>query len=189
MDNLKNSMTAGDKEKVLALLRATRERFLQSFAGMTDEECRRRPHEKSWCVLDTVEHLTKAETTMLGLITKTRRPRPADAPNREEAFMRMVPDRSRKMESPESGRPTGSFAGLADAEAHFKGVRERVIRFAEETDEDLRTTEVTHPHPAAGNVSTYEMMIVIAQHAERHAAQIAEIRAGIKPHAGTAGQS
>jgi hypothetical protein len=51
-----------------------------------------------------------------------------------------------------------------------------VIQFVEQHPEDLRASEVSHPHPAAGNVSTYEMVIIIAKHAERHAKQIEEIR-------------
>src|SRR5690349_7026966 len=86
-----------EKEELLALLRASRERFLGSFAGVTEADCRRCPAQGSWSVLDTVEHLTTAETIQLRLISTQRVPRPADAPNREQAFLHMVADRSRKM--------------------------------------------------------------------------------------------
>src|SRR5258707_15315921 len=89
-----------DNEKLLALLRESRERFLRSFAGLTDEESHRRACEGSWSVLDTVEHLGLAEKTMLNLVTGLRRPRPAGAPNREEIFLAVIADRSRKIESP-----------------------------------------------------------------------------------------
>lgn len=169
-----------DKNFLVSLLRESREKFLGSFAGTSEEQSRVHPAPDCWSVLDTVEHLTSAETLMLRLITTQRRPRAAEAPNREQAFLTMVADRSRKMQSPESGRPRGRFADLAQAAAQFKATRDGVIQFVEQHAEDLRASEVTHPHPAAGNVSTYEMVIVIAKHAERHAAQIDEIRTTLK---------
>jgi uncharacterized damage-inducible protein DinB len=174
-----------DKEFLLSLLRASREKFLNSFAGVTDEQSRLHSAPDSWSVLDTVEHLTAAETLMLKLVTTERGPRAADAANREQVFLQVVADRSRKMQAPESGRPRGRFANLAEAEAQFKATRDGVIQFVEQNTEDLRATEVTHPHPAAGKVSTYEMMIIIARHAERHAKQIEEIRKALEDTAAT----
>ncbi len=171
---------------LLALLRESRERFLGSFAGVSDEQSRLRPSPDCWSVLDTVEHLTSAEGIMLKLVTSTRRPRSADAPNREQVFLTMVADRSRKMQSPEGGRPCGRFANLAAAAAQFKASRDETIHFVEQNTEDLRATEVTHPHPMAGNVSSYEMVIIMAKHAERHAKQIEEIRNSLSLHADAA---
>jgi uncharacterized damage-inducible protein DinB len=172
--NPANSNT--DKNFLVSLLRESRENFLGSFAGVSEEQSRLHQAENCWCVLDTVEHLTSAEGIMLRLITTQRRPRPADAANREQVFLKVIGDRSRKMQSPEGGQPHGRFANLAEAAAQFKTTRDSVIQFVEQHPEDLRASEVTHPHPAAGNVSTYEMVIIIAKHAERHAKQIEEIR-------------
>src|SRR5262245_2878311 len=91
---------AADKEKLLALLRESRRRFVGSFAGITDEQSRFHPAEGQWSILDTVEHLTTAEQAMVKLVTETRCPRAAATPNREEIFLRVVADRSRKMQSP-----------------------------------------------------------------------------------------
>jgi DinB superfamily len=176
------STSAADKEKLLALLRNSRQRFLGSFAGVTDEQSRRCPAEECWSVLDTVEHLTVGETMMLKLVSNTRRPRTPNAPNREEIFMRVLIDRSRKMQSPEVGRPCGRFANLEEAAVQFKAAREGILQFVEQCPEDLRATEVTHPHPAAGVVSTYEMIIIMARHAERHALQIEEIKEMLSLH-------
>jgi hypothetical protein len=55
-----------------------------------------------------------------------------------------------------------------------------VIQFLELYKEDLRASEVKHPHPAAGMVSICEMLVAMAMHARRHAAQIEEIRKSLK---------
>src|SRR5436309_6683978 len=90
-----------DKQFLLSLLQETREIFLHSFAGISEEQSHLKPAPDRWSVLDTVEHLTTAETIQLKLISTHRTPRPADSPNREHAFLHMIPDRTHKMESPE----------------------------------------------------------------------------------------
>ena len=178
MNAIPNPVTnaQADKETLLTLLSASRDRFLASFAGLTEQQAHMRPQEDRWSVIDTVEHLTMAETTMVRLLDEPRRPRAADAPNREEIFLMAGADRSRRLESPEGARPKGRFATLADARAQFSSARARAIQFVQQNSEDLRAFEVTHPHPAAGNVSIYELLILIARHADRHALQIEEIK-------------
>jgi hypothetical protein len=169
-----------DKQFLLTQLQETRDIFLNSFAGVTEEQSRIKPAADRWCVLDTIEHLTTAEGLHLKLISTQRTPRPADAPNREEAFLQMIPNRTRKSESPESAKPIGRFTTLAEATEQFKKTRAGVIQFLEQYAEDLRGSEVKHPHPAAGMVSICEMLVAMAMHAKRHAAQIEEIRDTLK---------
>jgi uncharacterized damage-inducible protein DinB len=169
-----------DKQFLLDRLQETREIFLNSFAGVSEDQARMRPAPDRWSVLDTVEHLTAAETLMVRIVTTERRSRTADAPNREEIFLQRTADRSRKMEAPETSQPRGRFATLAEAAARFTASRDETIRFVEQCTEDLRATEVTHPHPAAGVVSTCEMLVIMAKHAERHAKQIEEIIAALQ---------
>lgn len=166
---------AAQNEMLLALLRESREKFLNSFSGLSDEQSRCKK-EGCWSVLDTVEHLTVAEKTMVRLVTTARRPKSPGTPNREDIFLRVAADRSRKLEAPEVSRPTGRFANLTEAAAQFSAARDKALEFVRNANEDLRATEVTHPHPAAGTVSTYEVLILMAKHAERHALQIQEIK-------------
>jgi uncharacterized damage-inducible protein DinB len=188
MTTLPNSVptSAADKEKLLSLLQESKERFLGSFAGVNDEDSRRHPAEGRWSILDTVEHLTAAEQTLFKRITETRRPRSETTLNREEVFLCAVADRSRKSESPETARPRGRFADLSEARTQFETARDNTIRFVEQCTEDLRATEATHPHPLAGVVTTYEMLIIMAKHAERHALQIEETRNCLAIEAGSA---
>jgi uncharacterized damage-inducible protein DinB len=177
MSTLPNPVAiAADNQKLAALLRASRTRFLSSFADVAEQDCRTSAEEGAWSVLDCVEHIAAAERLMLKLLQEQRRPRASDAPNREQIFLERMGARTRKVESPESGRPRGRFPSLAEARDQFELSRAAAIRFAEQNTEDFRATEVTHPHPLVGDVSAYEMLIIIAKHAERHALQIEEIK-------------
>lgn len=169
-----------DKAFLLKALQESGEVFLNSFAGVSEEQSHVKPAPDCWSVLDTVEHLTAAERIQLKLISTQRTPRPAGAPNREHAFLKIIPSRERKMESPEGAKPIGRFSTLAEAAERFKTTRAGVIRFLEDYNEDLRASEVKHPHPSAGMVSICEMLVAMAMHARRHAAQIEEIRTTLK---------
>ena len=171
--------SAVDKDKLLALLRETRERFRASCKGVDDEQSRWRPAEGCWSILDCVEHVAGAEAFMLGLVQGQRRPRPCGATDREEFFLRRMADRSVKAKSPQGGCPRGRFANLEEAGKHFETARQATIGFVETNMEDLRATEVTHPLAMFGQVSAYEMLIIIAKHVERHALQIDEIRGSL----------
>lgn len=138
-------------------------------------------------MLDCVEHVAGAENFMLGLLKGPSRPRSADAPNREQLFLERVANRSSKVEAPERGRPTGRFPTLDAARKQFETSRAGTILFAEQNTEDLRATEV--PHPLFGEVSAYELLIIMAKHAERHAQQIEEIKSSPAFQASTVSRS
>lgn len=181
-----------ENDTLLDLLRAGRDAFLASFAGISDADSRRKTAEDRWSILETVEHLTMAERVMLRLIMETRHPKQAGLPNREQLFLSVLTDRSRKMMSPENGRPRGRFANLEEAAAQFISSRDKVMDFVQHCElchEDLGATQVTHPHAAAGTVSTREMVIIMARHAERHALQIEEIKNTLGIRAGEAAGS
>jgi uncharacterized damage-inducible protein DinB len=175
MTTLPNTVSiAADNQRLAALLRESRERLLLSLADVTEQSCRRHPSSGCWSVLGCVEHVAVTETFMLGLLKGPRRPRSADAPNREQMFLERVANRSSKVEAPEKAHPTGRFPTLEAAQKLFETSRAGAILFAEQNNEDLRATEVSHP--LFGEVSAYELLIIMAKHVERHAAQIEQIR-------------
>jgi uncharacterized damage-inducible protein DinB len=171
------AMPVADKDNLLTLLHDTRLRFLSSLAGVSDDASRLRPAEGCWSVLDCVEHIAGAEAFMFRILKESRHPRSADAPNREEDFLRRMVDRSVKARTPERGQPRGRFANLEEARNQFVTARGATIAFVKANTEDLRAMGV--PHPIFGDVSAYEMLIIMAKHAERHALQIEEIRKAI----------
>ena len=175
MTTLSNTVSlAADNQRLAALLRESRERFLLSLADVSEESCLHRPSSGCWSVLDCAEHVAVTETFMLGLLKGPRRPRSADAPNREQIFLERVANRSSKVAAPERAHPSGRFPTLHAARKLFETSRAGAILFAEQNNEDLRRTEV--PHSLFVEVSAYDLLIILAKHAERHASQIEEIR-------------
>jgi hypothetical protein len=184
------SGTEVDKATLLETLRKGEEAFLHSVAGVSETKCRLRPAEDRWSVLECAEHVAVAEEVMLGLVTGKRQTRNAEEPKRDSRILRSGTDRSMRFDASYQSRPRGRFSTLAEAVAHFQAVRERTLRLVRETSEDLRATEVTHPHHVVGVISTYECLLLMGSHAQRHALQIEEVIEEIKssPAYGTGAQ-
>lgn len=165
-----------DNVTLLNVLREGGEAFLLSVAGVSETASRLRPEENRWSVLECAEHVAVAEEVMLALVTGERKTRNAEKPRRDGRILRSGTDRSVRFDASDQSRPGGRFSTLAEAIAHFQAVRERTLRLVAETNEDLRATEVTHPHQAVGVISSYECLLLMGTHAQRHALQIEEVK-------------
>ena len=170
------SSTEIDKARLLEALRKGGDAFLCSVAGVGEAACRLSPGENRWSVLECAEHVAVAEEVMLALVSGERNTRDAKGPKRDDRILRSGTDRSTRFDASVQSQPCGRFSTVAEAVAHFRATRERTLRLVEQTGEDLRATEIKHPHQVVGVISTYECLLLMGSHAQRHALQIEEIK-------------
>jgi uncharacterized damage-inducible protein DinB len=152
-----------------------RDNFLRALEGVSEEQARRKPADGGWSILECVEHVAIAEWGMLRMTQKAADgDQPADR-ERDAQVLRFGADRSRKAKSPEAALPTGRYASLAEAAAKFRENREKTLAWVREiTETDLRRKSV--PHPLAGALDGYQMLLLMSAHPERHLGQIAELK-------------
>jgi uncharacterized damage-inducible protein DinB len=162
-----------EKQELLALLDASRNRYLAALAEVSEDRCRVRPGEGAWSVLECAEHVSGAERGMFQMVLD-RKPTEAE-PDRQKdaAILSMAGENAPKAEAPERSRLRGRFASLDEARQAFLSGRERTIAWVEQNDDDLRKFTVAHP---LGNFDAYQLLLVMAMHAERHAGQIDRIK-------------
>jgi hypothetical protein len=170
------SSTEIDKARLLEALRKGGDAFLCSVAGVGEAACRLSPGENRWSVLECAEHVAVAEEVMLALVSGERNTRDPKGPKRDDRILRSGTDRSTRFDASVQSQPCGRFSTVAEAVAHFRATRERTLRLVEQTGEDLRATEIKHPHQVVGVISTYECLLLMGSHAQRHALQIEEIK-------------
>jgi uncharacterized damage-inducible protein DinB len=170
-------MDEPDRQSLIAELQKSRAALLNSVAGLNEGDATTRAAADKWSILDCIEHVTAAETSLLRAITQaTPADKVAGPSDLEEAILASGANRSRRFEAPEQARPKGRFASLGDATAGFESARERTLRFVESFDGDLRACTVQHP--LRGTITGYECLLLLVVHPIRHAAQIEEIKAG-----------
>jgi uncharacterized damage-inducible protein DinB len=168
-------MEASEKQELLASLHAGRQALLEVLEGISQEEAARVPEPGRWSVLDCVEHVALVEDYLYARLLEGQRVEETGInPVRERRIRERAADRSRRVAAPDAVKPAGRYATLESALAEFLAARDRTIRYVDRCDEDLRARLTTHP--LLGPANCHEMLLMIALHPLRHAAQIREVR-------------
>lgn len=164
---------ASQKQELLACLTHSRARVLEVLAGVPEELGGIRLTENSWSILECAEHIAIAERGMFMALERRTPNNSAPDFTRDALIKALGTDRSRKVSAPERAKPAGRFASLKQAVDDFCSARERTTAFLERTDENLRKSVALHP---LGTFDSFQFLLIMAAHAERHALQIEEIK-------------
>lgn len=172
----------GERDRAMSYLHATRKQFLDTVGQATPGQWTFRPAPGAWSIAEIAEHLTVTEEVVMGSIQKALAAPPASAEKKAETagkddlVLRAVPSRTRKVQAPEPVQPTGNRWATRDALAsEFKSRRDRTIAFIEKTNQELRSHVA--PHPVLGPLDSYQWLLFLAAHTERHLKQMQEAMA------------
>jgi uncharacterized damage-inducible protein DinB len=176
-----NTLTPQEREAALKLFQTTHDNFIKSISGLSQKQWTFKPAPDRWSVAEVAEHITVAETTIMGLIQHPLMQSPAAPEKREqvkgkdEIIVQRVPDRSHKAQAPEILRPTGRWATEADSTKAFEDARKANMEYIRTTNDDLR--DHFFDHPVFGTLDGYQWLLLIGTHSARHTAQIEEVKA------------
>lgn len=169
------------KEQILDRFRQGDSALEAALAGVDPESAASkpapyRPAPGRWSIVEIVEHLAASDSLLLDQLRQGAPSTVSHAdPAREARLESLALNRERKIDAPQPVLPTGACATLAQALDQFRAVRAQTIQFVEEFPGDLRSSLVQHPL-IARPLNCYEMLLLMALHPIRHAAQINEIR-------------
>lgn len=172
-------MEQHERQVVVDQLSASRDRLLSLTEGLSPQQWSFHPAEGSWSIGDCLEHVTRVETRVVGLIQKKLEEAPEpekqdSAHSKDGLLAQVMPDRTERRKAPEHVQPTGEWSDPQELVRQFVAVRERTSEFASTTGKDLRSHFI--PHMAFGELDCYQWLLVLAFHGERHARQIEEIK-------------
>jgi hypothetical protein len=172
-------MAPADRTEIIDILEKSREEFQTAAGGVPESLAKTRPGDNRWSVLDCVEHVATVEEIFLKRLAggEYLEAPPADK-LKEEALAARVVDRSTRRQAPETVVPKGRFTSLAEGLEQFHSARRRTVQFARDRSADLYS--LASAHPVFGPLNGVEALIIIANHARRHAEQIREIRVAIE---------
>ncbi len=176
-------MTLSPEERDAALksLQATHDAFLKSIAGLSEKQWKFKPAPDRWSVAEVSEHIAVAESAIFGMVQKQVMTSPAapekraEVAGKDEAILKMVPDRSHKVQAPEFLQPTGRWANRDAVTKAFEDERKATMDYVRTTNDDLR--DHFGPHPVLGPLDGYQWILLISAHSERHTKQIEEVKA------------
>jgi hypothetical protein len=174
------SMDLQERQLVLNQLASSEARLLELVEGLTPQQWRFREKPDRWSIAEIVEHvilfenfITKAITNAMG--AEAEPGKRASAAGKESAVLGLANSRSTRIMAREPVRPVGKWPDPTVLVGELRQIRARTLAFAAETQADLRNH--FFPHLTLGDLDCFQWLVVLAQHASRHALQIEEIKA------------
>ncbi len=170
------SLTEEERDFAMSSLHASRKLFLDAIAGLSDAQWKFKPAPDRWSIAEVAEHITLTEGFLYNLVTdkvmKTEAvtDRAPVKHEQDEELLARMRDRSKKAKASEEMSPKGKYPTPAAAAEAFKQERDRNIEYIRTTQDDLRSH-------VQGKMDGYQYFILIAGHAERHVAQMNEVKA------------
>ena len=162
-----------ERDTLLARLRQSRDAYLRTIKGISDEAAKKDPGNGRWSILQVAEHVVHAERQMLTLWLRLAEPGESERAKDEAIALGSI-DRSKKQVAPDRSLPTGKISTMAQAAEQFDFHRGQTIGYVEGTEDNLRGKVVQHP--LAGTLDGYQLFLLMAGHVERHAAQIEALK-------------
>jgi hypothetical protein len=165
---------------VLEQLASSEARLLELVNGLTPEQWSFRETPERWSIAENIEHCILLEEFIRGAIGKALEAsaepdKRALAAGKEHLVLGLADARGIKFKAREIVRPVGRWTDTTVLVAELRKTRARTIAFAAETQAELR--DHFFPHIAFGDLDCYQWLVVMGQHAMRHALQIEEIKA------------
>ena len=173
----------GERDFAMSHLHMSRKLFLDSIAGLSPEQLNFKASPERWSIAECVEHITLSEDLIFGLASSQSMKTPVVSERIEQAknktkdadLVKIVIDRRQKAQAPEALKPSHKWASVDEMIAEFKVKRNRTIEYVEQTKDDLRGHMM--PHPLLGKLDSYQWVLLLSSHSERHTMQIVEVKA------------
>ena len=171
-------ITQADRDMAVRHLAETRQKFLDSIDGLSQEQWAFKPGPDRWSIAEVAEHIAISESTILELITEKIMkapavPRDPTGPT-DQRVIDMVTDRSEKAQAPEMLKPVNKWATRDALVGAFNTARERTVAYVKTSTDDMRGHSA--PHPVMKMLDGYQWILLLSGHTARHTAQIQEVK-------------
>jgi len=174
--------TISDTERKMALkeFQRTKQRFLNDVKGLSAAQLSFKADTSRWSIAQCIEHIALAESLIwqweqMTIAQPATPEKASEVKTTDEQLMKGLIDRSHKFTAPEMLQPVGKFPSTEAAIQAFTSRRDSTIAYISSTKDDLKNHFAQHP--AFGTLNTYQLILMISGHSERHTLQIEEVKA------------
>lgn len=174
------SLTDHERKTAAELLQQTEDAVISSVAGLSEAQLNFKPAPDKWSVAECVKHIAVTEQGLWqmtnGAIQATANPeKRSEIKATDDQVVQMIESREKKVKTYSAMEPQNTpYKSLEEAMAAFKTDRTKLIEYVKTTNDDLRNHVATLP---MGSFDSYQMILFIAAHSNRHTKQIDEVKA------------
>jgi len=175
-----NSISKKERNNAAKLLKDTEKGVIKEVKGLSEAQLKFKPGPDRWSVEECVKHIAMSEQVLWQMLEGSLKEPAAPAKRSEikvtdEELVQRIEDRSKKVKTNEKLQPENTpYKSMEEALDAFKTDREKLITYVKSTEEDLRNHFATLPF---GPIDTYQMILFIGAHSNRHTQQIKEVKA------------
>ena len=173
-----HQLSLEQRSNAMKYLTETRDAVERSVNSLTEAQWNFKPSAERWSILDVLEHLVIFDTYTYQVIRSMKDLPPDESTHDpleiEHFLLRTISDRSKKLQSPVPGHPTGRWKST-EAIEQFLLARARIQELLEKSPY-LRGRIVPNPLYSSPNWDGYSWIIASALHSARHIMQIEELK-------------
>jgi len=175
-----SSLTDQERKTAVDLLQQTEQGVIDAVAGLSDAQLNFKPAPDKWSVLECVKHIAITEQGLWqmtnGAIQQAANPeKRSEIKATDDQVVQMIESRVQKVKTTPPLEPQNTpYKSLDEALESFKTNRAKLIEYVKSTNDDLRNHVVTFP---PGSFDSYQMILFIGAHSNRHTQQIEEVKA------------
>lgn len=175
-----NSITQKERDYAVKLLTDTENGVFAAVKGLSDAQLKFQAAPDRWSVEGCLKHIAITEQglwqmTDAALKQAANPDARAEIKATDEQLLQQIEDRTHKVQTSEQLKPENTpFKSADEALASFKANREKLIAYVKSTQDDLRNHVAALPF---GKLDSYQMILFIAGHSNRHTQQIEEVKA------------
>lgn len=169
-----------ERKSATKFLKESQENALVTVSKLSEAQLKFKPSPDKWSVEECMMHIAATETGLWSMVdgavnTAANPEKRSEIKWTDDDVMKNITDRTSKIKTfpPFEPQNTG-FKTVADAVTSFKDNRAKLISFINTTKADLRNHVSTL---AVGSFDTYQMVLFIGAHSNRHVEQMKEVMA------------
>lgn len=172
-------MTDAERKAAVDHLQTTKANLMSAVKGLSTAQLNYKSTPESWSVAECVEHITIAENMLFGMAEGSLQvdadpSKRVDVKMSDEEIVGMITDRTNKVKTQEPFEPKNNFGSYEGTLKEFTSKRDAHIEFVKKTDQDVRNHYCTLQF---GTIDTYQAIMFMSGHTERHTKQILEVKA------------
>lgn len=174
------SLTDAERKNASELLQQTEDGVIKAISGLSEAQLNFKPAADKWSVAECVKHIAITEAGLWqmtnGAIQATANPeKRTEIKVTDEQVVKMMESREKKVKTFTAMEPQNTpYKSMDEALASFKADRGKLMEYVKTTNDDLRNHVATLP---MGSFDSYQMILFIAAHSNRHTQQMEEVKA------------
>jgi len=174
-------LTPDDRAFLTDHLSRTRDLVLGEIGGLRPDQWTFRPDEETWTIAQCADHIATIEKLTFSMVSKrmqSAEPNPqraAEVQKKTPWILQAVPSRHERVKVPAGIENTSHSSTPQEFLQLFAERRAALLKYVADTEDPMH--DRVSPHMIFKDLDGCQWLLMISLHSERHAAQIAEVKA------------